>query len=101
MSTTYDKAYFIAKFSAIPDELWGEGSYGNMSDGPACAMGHCMRLDDLDGAAEHTRKLAALFPQANEYISGSRVIEINDGSDPRYQQPTPKARILAALADLP
>lgn len=89
---TYDKAYFIAKFEAIPDEQWCVGvSYDKQER--RCASGHCSVLGGEFNA------LNRLFPTV-----GFRKIlpaVINDGEDPRYQQPTPKARILAALRDLP
>lgn len=88
MSTTYDKAYFIAKFSAIPDERWCVGLQG--PNNTACAYDHCRRF------GVEPDELRTLLDRIS-----ARASYVNDGLDSRYPQPTPKARILAALADLP
>lgn len=92
-ATKYDAAYFIAKFEAIPDEKWNIGSLKSDDGSRACAIGHC------DSQSGEAYKLARLFPEAeNSHLCGAAFI--NDGFHPAYQQPTPKARILAALRDL-
>lgn len=92
---TCDKAYFIAKLAAIPDKLWCSGSLVD-DVGRCCVLGHCGRsgANSPEGHA-----LEKLFP--SRYYGKLLVARINDGEDPRYQQRTPKARILAALRDLP
>jgi hypothetical protein len=89
MIPTYDKAYFIAKFEAIPEEKWTTRMYISRND-QRCAVGHC--LLDWMKMTEESRKLEDYLPD---------VLHINDGEDWRYPQPTPKQRILAALRDLP
>lgn len=97
---TYDKAYFIAKFEAIPEEQWAEGDYEVSNK--RCALGHC-------GAPTTTAEadaLVRLFKPGFEggkysYYSTTPVPDINDGTNKHYPQPTPKQRILAALNDLP
>jgi hypothetical protein len=87
---TYDKAYFIAKFSAIPEELWCSNLYVGERD-THCALGHCGH-NVGNGGTEESAWLEDILPN---------VKNINDGRCTGYQQPTPKARILAALNDLP
>lgn len=91
MSTPkYTRDYFIAKFEAIPEEKWCKYLLDD-TRGRHCALGHCgwgwdsRHADRAEGAA----LIEILVLPA----------EINNGSDPRYQQPTPKQRILAALRD--
>jgi len=85
----YDVDYFLTKFSAIPDEQWCVGEFA--WDGMKCALGHCGEVVPFATTAES---------QALRWLFDVSVIAVNDGKDPRYKQPTPKARILAALRDL-
>ncbi len=82
----YDKAYFIAKFTALDSGLWTDCGRFRDNEGRKCARGHC----DND---EHTGLYLLFAPNG--------ITAINDGGDPRYQQPNPRARVLAALNDLP
>jgi hypothetical protein len=96
MTTTYDIDYFIAKFSAIPDELWCTWKY---TDGAACcALGHCGERASADGKlAMPTSESTALAD-----ILGWAVPSINDGAhdyDTFSDNSTPKSRILAALEE--
>lgn len=89
----YDVNYFIAKFSAIPEDKWCTDMY---KDGDKyCAYGHCGRgIFDMTVEAKH---LSDLFEEIR-----TPVARINDG-DPGnriYRQSTPKQRILAALYDI-
>ncbi len=89
----YDKAHFIAKFEAIHEDFWCAGRFED-DDGAKCARGHC-------GATVfrmHTPENDALYDLFPGILSPQF---INDGLDKRYQQPTPKQRVLAALRDLP
>lgn len=104
---TYDKAYFIAKFEAIPDSLWKTGSFLRTEEtSPTCALGHC-GVRHWDEVTTHPQAVAltALLRHHKPVWEGSdywAVTHINDGTDESpYKQPTPKARILAALRDLP
>lgn len=86
---SYTKEYFIAKFEKTFDDDWCVGEYEQA--GRHCALGHCG---------------SSVFKAASEAIELDRLLEwgaitINDGADSRYQQETPRARILAALRDLP
>lgn len=87
----YTVDHFIQKFEKIPEENWMEGEYkyGNR----CCAMGHCGAVTANDLTAE-SRALESM-------LGGHYVVQtINDNHDLRYQQPTPKQRILAALYDI-
>lgn len=101
----YDKAYFIAKFEAIPEERWTTGVC--RSGQHCCSLGHCGETSLHIMLAEYgaeARALIALFPPSPDgslFGADGGVVEINDGWDLRYTQPTPRARILAALRDLP
>lgn len=93
----YDVDYFIDKFQRIPEELWITGSY--CGDGRGCAFVHCgidWRKGIVNPGKPEAQALCDLFSVALE----QSVITINDGADSRYQQPTPKQRILAALRDI-
>lgn len=98
MSAKYDKAYFIAKFEAIPEGLWSTEDFLG-EDNSKCAYGHCGVSDDC--STKEGDALEWLFRRGLNVDYASIVSEINDGSHEKYQQPTPKQRILAALRDLP
>ncbi len=69
--------------------------------GICCAMGHC-QSGSVGERSEEQEALVRLFePEAASYGFACRVARINDREDMDYQQATPKARILAALRDLP
>lgn len=95
---TYDKAYFIAKFEAIPDGKWCTRTQVD-DDGRCCALGHCSR--SLGAMSKEGHALAMLFEPTRDEGGKLVVARINDGEAPRYQQTTPRARVLAALRDLP
>lgn len=83
------KNYFIAKFEAIPEELWCTGS---LTEGDRhCVYGHCH--PERGANSPEGKALCALAPVF--------LAAVNDGRDKAYQQSTPKQRILAALRDLP
>lgn len=94
--STYDKAYFIEKFVAIPDELWCTGHYTCRE--MSCALGHCDGHSPLSGEG---LALAQLFERFPINGSSSVISDINDGNNKSYQHNTPKARVLSALYDLP
>lgn len=91
-SRKYTVLYYIEKFSAIPDEQWTESEY---NDGEKyCALGHCGEIDS-DSRTDESAALDEIF---NKY--DLRVSLVNDGKCAKYNQDTPKARILAALIDI-
>lgn len=81
MSPLVTVADFIAFFEAIPEERWCVGT--DAPNGVTCALGHCPGFTWMT--------LGNLLCNDTEAI--------NDGLHPAYQQPTPRARILAALRD--
>jgi len=89
----YNKKYFIEKFTAIPDDRWCTGNFVNF-DGQCCAAGFCGDRNRIDSPPEAKALYALILPIGH-------VADINDGFHGAFQQPTPKLRILAALASLP
>lgn len=86
----YDAQYFIKKFAAIPDELWGCGAFER--DGRYCALGHCGIGQNDDGhTPDEANALSRLF--------GLRGVPcINDGTGMWRELGTrPRERILNAL----
>ncbi len=90
--------FFIKKFEAIPEEKWCVNELEN-EDGQRCALGHTMalggRLNLFQTPTEETIILQNLFKEE----CGFQIAHINNGMDRRYQQPTPKQRVLNALYD--
>lgn len=98
----YDVDHFINKFSGIPDSKWVSGKFGEGDPGaPHCALGHCSEATDVNGVykttgdTEEGHALSHLFATI-----GTMVPSVNDNRNPKYQQSTPKERILAALNDI-
>lgn len=95
MKTEYTKEYFIAKFEAIPDELWCTNTYTSLTNPNChCAFGHCgftnYNTDSDEGLA-----LRDLFLKNNMGVP-----DVNDGDDEDIQGSTPKERILNALKSI-
>lgn len=86
---TYDVDYFIDKFERIPEELWLVGDFKNGNR--FCAVGLC---------GENWGIITQESQALRRVLNTESVASLNDGKDPRYQQPTPKQRILAALRDI-
>lgn len=78
---------FYAFFSLIPEQQWCTGQYAEGIQ--HCTLGH---LGERNGT---TIPACTLL----ERILEASAATINDGQDQRYQQPTPKQRILAALKE--
>lgn len=93
----YTVDYFIKKFEAIPERLWAVGDIGKEGS-PRCALGHC-RPEVSELQDERCGLINLIHLLYGENIPCS-LIDINNGYDPRYPQPTPKQRILAALYDI-
>jgi hypothetical protein len=91
----YTVDYFIAKFEAIPEELWTIGDYVDQA-GRCCALGHCgIRYEPGKSCNEEGDALVDLF----KLISNSPP-QVNDHAEGHYTQPNAKQRILAALHDI-
>jgi hypothetical protein len=90
MKTAQD---FIDFFEGIPEDEWFVGDFVNPENPKQkCAVGHC-------GVTQARFPLATNASFILRQILDSNIGHINDGKNPRYQQPTPKQRILAALRD--
>jgi hypothetical protein len=96
--TKFDVDYFIKKFEAIPDEQWTTNAFVSFNAekkiDTSCAFGHCGAVFQF----QETSESSALY-----HLGLSHNIEfddVNDDVDSRYQQSTPKERVLAALADI-
>lgn len=106
MNNQYSIPYFIEKFTAIPDERWCENAFHDMND-RHCALGFCgiPRFPRAAGrppfmeSGDHEINPFYAEAKALRDIIGGNVGAINNGTNANYQQPTPKARILAALHD--
>jgi hypothetical protein len=86
--TIYNADYFIAKFTAIPEDLWCEQAYSRGIQ--HCALGHCGM--DVGRSTAESRGLNRLFDD-----EGLDAPKINDGIEAQFHEPTPKRRILSAL----
>lgn len=104
--TNYDIDYFLAKFEAIPDRQWTRSQYAD-GWGGFCALGHCGErvITSTDGSmnsailyTEEADALKKLFSDSLGIYCGPHYV--NDGKIEKYQQETPKQRILAALRDI-
>lgn len=123
METIYTVDYYLNKFKSIPASQFCTYDFKNLS-GARCFLGHTMpdsvidklksnptfideegrsmttynlTQEDIDQLTECVG-LCKLFGTPKE---GQRIVfDINNGDDPRYQQPTVKGRILAALEDI-
>jgi hypothetical protein len=111
----YTVDYFIDKFEKIPEEKWLVGSQG-YDNSAHCAIGWCKNRGGAYGDANithpqftsyseealHLANLIAILPieQLQNINGGWNVAYLNNGKIDEYQQPTPRARILAALYDI-
>lgn len=102
MTPTYDLPFFRRLFEATTDDQWC-CFVRTDPEGRHCALGFCDPLDEADGSkpgdgnGPRAEALLNLF-EANPW--DCIAVRINNGDDPRYTQPTPRARMLAALEDL-
>lgn len=80
---------FYDFYNTIPEEMWCTLTFKN-EIGQCCAYGHVGCT--LGRNTMESNNLAHILDYGVSYI--------NDGFNPRYKQPTPKARILAALLDV-
>lgn len=99
----YNIQHFINKFSLIPDFKIIPHRQ-NDERGNHCALGWCNPSYTQDSTQEEYTALIQFFDELcqdhSENLSGWIVANINNGIDLRYQQESPKQRILAALYDI-
>jgi hypothetical protein len=117
--TNYTVDYFIQKFSLIPEYRFAIGQFVEkkfLKKTKYCAQGLCLPRATTDkmwrqnkGAGMFEMKVGAELIGLIVLFGGrgfstlkasEKIATINNGSDGRYQQPTPKQRILAALYDI-
>lgn len=114
MNTNYTVDYFIKKFEAIPENKII--TYDQGGKGFHCAVGHCKNISGDYGFCSPNMKSSPHYsPEANSLMNlflnagidskgspgtGWCIADVNNGDHPKYQQPTPKQRILAALHDI-
>lgn len=92
----FDVDYFIAKFDAIPENLWTIKKYVD-DKGCMCALGHCgARVNEsIQKVTEESLALNLLFTDVinvNVVSVNDRIINVFGG--------TPKKRILNALVTI-
>jgi len=105
----YTADYFIGKFQSIPDNFLVKGVFSD-SLGGHCANGWCGASGMFNPyLTDESRGLQRVFSSLQTAANGDSedypdysniAANINNGHDDRYQQPTPKQRILAALYDI-
>lgn len=111
----YTIDYFIEKFQDIPEDEWSDETLLNSYD-QRCAQGHCMRKIEITAMLKSfyilntndyicklrsfNSELEALNNIFGEDEDGLIIAKINNGYHNKYQQSTPKQRVLAALYDL-
>lgn len=101
-NTIYDVSYFIDKFEKIPESKWFTGALRDLNDTARCALGHCLgsKIQPyFNGYFQENEETTTLSKLIVKYLKIDTA-HINDNNDDRYPQPTPRARILAALYDI-
>jgi hypothetical protein len=86
----FDIKELIAYMEATPEESWCVDLCRTDDRAQHCVLSHVLNfagVDGLDFFEERWATMSMMFP-------------VNDGQHEKYQQPTPKARCLAYLADL-
>lgn len=87
----------------IPDEKWIMGNWVSECGMKHCALGwinfkkHRCQNSHPD-VSHHSTNFLGPAPATNGF--GSGIANVNDGNDIRYQQPTPKQRVIALLRDM-
>lgn len=104
----YTVDYFIQKFEAIPEGEWCTREF--ISGNKRCARGHCYislkTHTEIRHYSETSHPIAAedsaLLKLFNSIGESAATVNNGDyfGDDGKYNQPTPKQRILAALYDI-
>jgi len=84
------------KLSPIPDKKWITESFCDMY-GNCCGGGHLNRLtsESIGVWSSFTLEVLAIFGEVLDLT----FVGVNDGDEIRYQQPTPKGRVLTAIRD--
>lgn len=90
---------FLIKFFSDPKKKWTTGEMESTDGVSRCAFGHVYHA--VAGTAflrgKETAPVDDKLCEAFETIDFMPIIKINNGEHPSFKQPTPRARILAAL----
>lgn len=89
-------ADFKKFFKAIPEEQWMTKYYNNAGQTRFCALGH-LGSGNVTGVTSVGVRLQKMFRKA---FGKFTVAKVNDHKSEAFPQPTPKARILAALNEM-
>lgn len=90
--------HFIEKLSAVPESKWCGGQY-KTEDGRCDVLGLCGYRRGSNIVPPVTTKEGSALRQLAA-IAEYNITHVNDGGDGRYQQATPKQRVMALLHDL-
>jgi hypothetical protein len=81
--------------STIPDDKWTTGAY---QDGDRCCFYGHLGCRTALGDSKINFDNGIICRHIDDLFKNSaHLVNVNDGTDPTYTQPTPKARILAAI----
>lgn len=104
-----DTQYFIDKFEAIPEDRWTTFTQIDSQE-RRCALGHLLPSSynyetwskgwGCCGSETEEGKALCLLFSPIRFSGACTVANINNGEDDKYQQDTPKQRVLAALRDI-
>lgn len=88
----------IAMVEATDEDAWQTGTVRSADSTRNCFFGHLFAHGEKLGGERHANILWQAFEDswATTYV----IYPVNDGTNPRYPQPTPRQRILAYLTDL-
>lgn len=92
---------------SMPEELWITDHFTAICDGKEC---HCAAgfINDKNGdyIGEDYELTSDIYNKARTFLPDSKgeytdtIVRVNDGKEPKYQQPTPKQRVIALLTDM-
>lgn len=93
----YSREWFIKKFDAIPDELWGMSELN--CGGKKCALGHC-GLENYEEPTKESLELVKLFGGSvtAKEVDFNKVYIVNDDTIYKTYGDTPKERIIKFLS---
>ena len=91
MASKYNATFFLKKFVGIPDQQWTTGMFSRK--GKHCALGQ------LGAPTANYVEVMALVRLFKKYLD-TKPTQVNDGDDVRFQQKTPKRRMIAALQQI-
>lgn len=93
-------------YREIPDNEWGTRRLISQDGTACCAMGHLQAVKQHGIFFERIpipnsfRSVRIKALQSIMALTATSIAAINDGENMRYQQPTPRERIIAFLQDV-